>query len=268
MAEKIFFQSSLPRSGSTVFQNILAQNPDFYATPTSGLLDLLYAARVNYTNSAEFKAQDAQQMEKAWRNFCLHGMLGYFNALTDKKYVIDKCRGWGVHYDFLNFFYPNPKIICVIRNPIDIFCSMEKKFRANQHKDSGLVDHVKMEGTATEKRVDIWSRTPPVGLALERLAEMVRQGIHKKVLIVRFEHLCRNPQAEMNRVYEYMEIEAYTHDFDNIAQTTQEDDVMYGFFGDHIIKPKLSLPPSDAMQVLGADICQWLYQKYQWVEKL
>ncbi len=34
--ENIFYQSSLPRAGSTLLQNILAQNPDIYATPTSG----------------------------------------------------------------------------------------------------------------------------------------------------------------------------------------------------------------------------------------
>ncbi len=40
--EKLFFQSSLPRAGSTMLQNILAQNPDVYATPTSGVLELIY----------------------------------------------------------------------------------------------------------------------------------------------------------------------------------------------------------------------------------
>jgi len=38
--EKLFFQSSLPRSGSTMIQNLLSQNPDIYATPTSGCLEL------------------------------------------------------------------------------------------------------------------------------------------------------------------------------------------------------------------------------------
>ena len=47
MLQSIFFQSSLPRSGSTLFQNIVAQRPDFYATPTDGTLELLYAARQN-----------------------------------------------------------------------------------------------------------------------------------------------------------------------------------------------------------------------------
>ena len=64
MVENIFFQSSMPRSGSTLLQNIIGQNPDFYVTPTSGVLELLYAARVNYTNSPEFKAQDRELMDK------------------------------------------------------------------------------------------------------------------------------------------------------------------------------------------------------------
>ena len=38
--EQIFFQSSLPRAGSTLLQNILGQNPEFYVTPTSGVLEL------------------------------------------------------------------------------------------------------------------------------------------------------------------------------------------------------------------------------------
>ena len=42
--EKLFFQSSLPRAGSTLLQNIMGQNPDFYVTPTSGVLELVYAA--------------------------------------------------------------------------------------------------------------------------------------------------------------------------------------------------------------------------------
>ena len=62
--EKLFFQSSLPRSGSTLLQNLLAQNPDIYATPTSGVLELIFGARANYTTSPEFIAQDAELMKK------------------------------------------------------------------------------------------------------------------------------------------------------------------------------------------------------------
>ena len=86
--QKIFFQSSLPRSGSTLLQNILAQNPHIYATPTSGVLELLIGARVNYTDSPEFKAQDAKVMKKGWQAFTKAGMDAFYNAITDKKYII------------------------------------------------------------------------------------------------------------------------------------------------------------------------------------
>ena len=42
---RFHFISGLPRSGSTLLQNILSQNPRFYCSPTSGLFDLLYNAR-------------------------------------------------------------------------------------------------------------------------------------------------------------------------------------------------------------------------------
>ena len=74
MKQKIFFQSSLPRAGSTLFQNVMGQNPDFYVTPTSGVLELLYGARNNYTNSPEFKAQDANLMKSGFLSFCKNGI--------------------------------------------------------------------------------------------------------------------------------------------------------------------------------------------------
>ena len=112
MIEKIFFQSSLPRSGSTLLQNIIAQRPDFYCTPTSGVLELVFAARQNYTESPEFKAQDPDTMRKGFLAFCKNGLEGYYNSVTDAQYVMDRSRGWGIHYDFLNSFYPEPKIVC------------------------------------------------------------------------------------------------------------------------------------------------------------
>jgi sulfotransferase len=30
----IYFQSSLPRTGSTLLQNLIGQNPNFHVTPT------------------------------------------------------------------------------------------------------------------------------------------------------------------------------------------------------------------------------------------
>jgi sulfotransferase len=264
MVEQIFFQSSLPRAGSTLLQNIMGQNPDFYVTPTSGVLELVYAARLNYTNSPEFKAQDSELMKNGFINFCHEGMFGFFNGVTDKKYVLDKSRGWGIHYTFLNSFYPNPKIICMVRDLKDIFASLEKKFRENQHLDSGIVDHANMNGTTTEKRVDIWANSQPVGLAIERLYQIFKEGLNEKILFVKYEDLLTNPRREMERIYNYLELPIFYHSFDRIEQITKEDDSVYGIYGDHSIRTKLEPPKSNAKEILGENVCFWIQERYKW----
>jgi sulfotransferase len=73
------------------------------------------------------------------------------------------------------------------------------------------------------------------------------------------------PEFEMKRIYEYLEIPYFEHDFDNIEQITIEDDEVYGLTKDlHTIRPKLEMKPSDAKKVLGVDICNWLYDTYKW----
>ena len=39
--QTVFYQSSLPRAGSTLLQNIIGQNPKFHVTPTSGMIDMM-----------------------------------------------------------------------------------------------------------------------------------------------------------------------------------------------------------------------------------
>lgn len=262
--EKIFFQSSLPRAGSTLLQNILGQNPDFYVTPTSGVLELLFAARGNYTNDNAFKAQDPELMKKGWLSFCHQGIQGFFNGITNKKYVVDKSRGWGIHYNFLNSFYPNPKIVCMVRDLRSIYASMEKNFRKNQDKDSGIVNWSEMKGTTTAKRVDHWAQTPPIGIAVERLKQMIDEGIDKNILFIRFEDLTSNPETELNKVYDFFGVDRYQHDFQNVEQLTQEDDTVHGIFGDHTIRKEVKPVPEKYNEYLGQQLSQNIVNTYPW----
>jgi sulfotransferase len=266
--EKLFFQSSLPRAGSTMLQNILAQNQDIYATPTSGVLELVFAARENYSNSPEFKAQDKDLMKKGYTAFCKQGMDAFYNAITDKKYIIDKSRGWGIHYDFITSIRgEEPKIICMVRDLRDVFASMEGNFRKHPEKSQGIVNWSTGQATTVPKRIDFWIQNPPVGMAIERLQEIIRLGNDKSILFIKFEDLCLYPDTTMTKIYQYLNIPFYKHDFDNIEQVTKEDDEIYGAFGDHVIRKQLKLPPSKAKQLLTPEVCNWIYTNYEWFFK-
>ena len=267
MVEKIFYNSSLPRCGSTLAQNLLGQNPDFYVTPTSGLLELIFAARGNYTNSPEFKAQDKNLMEKSFINFCKGGMDSYANSITDKKYYVDKSRGWGIYYSFLNAIQPDPKIICMVRDIRDIITSLEKLYRKDHLIDSGIVNNSDMIGTTTAKRVDIWLRTQPVGLALDRLSDIFRFGIHSKIHFVKYEDLLSYPDETMKKLYDYLGTPYYQHNFQNIEQITVEDDDVYGIYGDHKIQTNLGTVNHQYEEILGKSVSNRIKEDYNWYFK-
>lgn len=266
MAEKIFFQSSMPRSLSTMLQNIMGQNPDFYVTPTSGVLELIFGARANYTSSPEFKAQNPELMAKGFKQFCHDGLLGYYNAITDKKYVMDKSRGWGTYRNFLNEVYPDPKIICMVRNLKDVVASYEKIYRKNALKHDPIRNDAEARGTTIYKRIDEWmDGRNTIGRAVERLLGMITEGYDNKILFVKAEDLCLYPENTMIRIYDYLGVEHFNHDFDNIQQITTEDDSVYGLSPElHIIRPKLELKPSDADSVIPKDARDWLHERFKW----
>lgn len=269
MVEKIFFQSSMPRAGSTLLQNVMAQNPDIYATPTSGLCDVLLNVRSHFYNGIEFKAQDPALMEAGCRGFYRDGLFGFFNNITDRKYVIDKCRGWSVTYDFVNHFYPNPKIIIMIRDLRSIVASLEKKFRENQHLENSVQNWNEMKGTTVDKRVDIYlNQAPPLNAPIDIIYDVVMRKIAQKCLFIKFEEFSVNPENEMKKIYNYLEIPSYKHDFNNIQQFTYENDMFYKPFGEHLIRGKIAPVPEDYISVLGNHNCEYITSKYAWYYKV
>lgn len=255
----------MPRAGSTLLQNILAQNPRFHVTPTSGLLELIFGARLNYTNGAEFKAQDAALMKKAFLAFSKAGMEAYCQALTDKPYLVDKSRGWGVHFDLLNMVLgEEPKIICLVRDLRQILASMEKKFRQNPDKYRAIENHANLSGTTTFKRAMIHLQSPPVGLAIDRLIEVHQRGWNKKMLFLRFEDLTAQPAETLQKVYTYLGVPEFKHNFGKVDQVTQEDDQVFGIPGLHEIRPKVEPLQSDYLDVLGRDAVRVVQNQYGW----
>ena len=262
---KIFFNSSMPRSGSTLLQNILGNRPDFYATPTSPLFDYLHSSRESFSRSIMVKAQDTEVMKTAFLNYCRFGLEGFFNGITDKDYVIDKSRLWGINREFVNSFYPNPKIVCMVRDLRDILSSMENNYRKNPH----LVKENASENYNILIRVSDWlmNSSKPVGVTLSNLQELIHRGYDKNILFVKYEDLCCEPKKTMEKVHDYLEISFYEYDFCNIKQVTFEDDKFHGIYGDHKIKSKVESKVSVAKDVLGSKICDAIYERHKWYFK-
>ena len=120
--------SSLPRSGSELLQALLSQHPLVYASATSPLLEYWFGAYKNF-DLPEVKSQNQLLMKKAFCSFCHSGAHGYYRALTDKPFVIDKSRGWLEYAEWLWDVFPNAKIVSMVRKVEDIVASLEKRAR-------------------------------------------------------------------------------------------------------------------------------------------
>jgi sulfotransferase len=249
--KKIIFNSSLPRTGSTLLQNILAQNPALYASATSGVIELLYAARKNFTAATEFRLLGDHFYDDAWLSFCKHGLNGFYEGLTDKSVCVDKSRSWFHYYDWLTKFWPNPKIIVCIRDLRAILSSMEKLHRKNAHIDYASDVPDKMNFVTIEQRVAHWMTTQPVGLAVGRLRNAIQKGDDKMFLFVKYEDLVKDPGAVMAGLYDFIEEPKFEHNFSKIEQVLPENDSIHGIFGDHKIRPELVEVKPDWNETLG-----------------
>jgi sulfotransferase len=267
MVQKVFFNASLPRSGSTLLQNVLMQNPEIYSSPTSGVIELLLAARTIYTTGDAFKAQDQKKMELGMQGFLKDGLYGFYNNITDRPYAIDKSRAWIGNYRFADFIEKSPKIICMVRDLRGVFASMEKNYRKNPHKDPQMVNAVKLENMTTDSRLIHFSVSPPIGPTLEWMYDSTIQGYDKDILFIRFEDFTNNPENEIKRIYKYLDIPYFKHDFDNVEQLTHENDVIHGIFGDHQIKNKIEPVVNDYVDILGYKNCDIVKNNYQWFFK-
>ncbi len=253
-SKKLIFNSSLPRSGSTLLQNILAQNPQIYSSATSGLVDLLLSSRTYFTEGVEFKAQDRGLMTEAFRGYCEYAIHGYYEYITDRPVCLDKSRLWFHYYDWLKTFQPEPKIIVCVRDLRAILSSMEKLYRKNRHLQDRNDDVTRMNMITVDNRIVHWLNSAPLGLAHARLIEAVQVGHYKKFCIVRFEDLTANPKAVLEKIYAYLGEPYFEHNFEDVEQFTQENDALHGIYGDHTIRGKVSPVPLDYHEVLGKEM--------------
>lgn len=261
----IFYQSSMPRSGSTLLQNIIGQNPKFFVTPTSGAVDLILGSRIGYNKNQEAKSGNQKDWKNGFTNYCRYGLEGYFTHFTDKPYILDKSRAWKAHFGLLKMIYSNPKMIVMVRDLRDIIASMENKFRLNPDKGIEMVNNEAQTGITPFQRAGIWLQSHPISLSLLRLQNLLMDYENvKDVLFIRYEDLCQNPNKTLEDIYNYLQVEQFKHNFSNINQITHEDDTVHGIYGDHIIRPILEKSKLNAIDLLGRSTCDLIKNDFKW----
>lgn len=238
---KIVFLCGVPRSGSTLLANLLAQNPNVYATATSGLRDTLLAVR-DVCDTNEFYRAMPSKERKMRKQMVMRGVIqGYF-AHVDGRVCFDKNRGWPVSFELMNWVYGGQaevKAIVCVRDLRDVLASFEKLYQKSYFKSS-LPEHA----TALSRAKFVLRPDKPVGLAMNTVRDAALRGWRDQMLFVEYDALCRTPQAELDKIYQFIDEERFDHDPAHVEQVTQEDDSVHGFDGLHDIRPVVKMQPA------------------------
>lgn len=248
--KEYYFISGLPRSGSTLLCNILAQNPDFHTTGTSGIMDVIFGVRNQWDNLIEFKASPNPDAKLR----VMRGILENYFSDTDKPVVFDKCRGWLSLIEMAEFILGHKaKIIVPVRDIRDVLASFEKLWRENSAENQNMGEAQDYFRFQTVKgRVNYWMQdNQPTGLAYNRIVDALQRGFADRMLFVRFEDLTTNPKQTMQDIYKFLGKDYFEHDFNNIEQVTFEDDSIHGFKNLHQIRKQVRPVESSWEKVLG-----------------
>ena len=225
--KKVYFLSGLPRSGSTVLAAILSQHPDLHASSTSGLLDMLVGTLRAWADSMNTKAQKDQQAAEEEIQRVLKNICNTKYAEIDKPVILDKARGWADDTNMRTMakvLGHKPKIIATVRKVEDCAASFVRITKPeNLDKflvEDELIAHLKESYQTLEKG---YSFAPEC------------------FLIVDYDDLMNDPQKELNRIHEFLELPSFEYNLNTIDGTNlqERDEEVWLIPGLHDIQPKL-----------------------------
>ena len=248
VVKKIYFINGMPRSGSTLLSNILAQNPRFHVTPTSGLSELIFGVHQFWKTNPVIKASETPEKQLA----IIRDLFQSYHQDTDRPIVFNKSRGWAPIIELVENSLDQPiKILTTTRKITNILASMEKLYR-KEIKNINSPMEMNSQMQTLEGRLSVWtSQEGLVGSAFNSIRDAVMRGHGKKFHFIDFEKLTTQPELTMKYVYDFLGEEYYEHNFNNVPQYTKENDTEHGFSDLHTIKPKVEPVKDDSQEILG-----------------
>ncbi len=241
---KIFhFVSGLPRSGSSLLCGILGQNPSVHASGTSGILGVLANLRNFWPDVAEFKALDPT-VSKTRKLSVMCAVLDGFYADIDKPIVFDKNRGWLQHLEMAEtIFEKKPKVLVTVRDVREVLASCERLWlerkRDNLMTEQEKANQIGFQSLEGRCRC-MMAPDGLVGSSANLIVDAAVRGWRDRMHFVEYDNLCTRPKETMEGIYEFLEIEPFSHDFKNIKPSAFENDEPYGWGDLHNIRPVIA----------------------------
>ena len=239
---QLHFLAGLPRSGSTLLAAIINQNPAARVSSTSDLVHILDVLANLWANAHTLSINDPE------RTRLVEVMRGVINAeyKDTPRVVIDKSREWprpDIMQSMPMVLGRPMKIIATVRDVPDCAASFARIADPEDLNsflvDSSFIQHLQGSYVSLQN-----------GYA----------AYPEAFLFIEYEDLLADPQAQLDRVHDFLDLPPFPYDFDNIdGSTVAEDDAaLWNAPGLHDVQPKLERQHNQsARDVLGKRYAQF-----------
>ncbi len=241
VGKQFFFLAGLFRSGNTLLSSILNQNPAVYSSPISVLSEILWQSHL-IKNSQHYKMnKDNSQFD----NFVKSITSTYYNNI-DKPIIIDREKGWATPPNLFlikEYITPNPKIIYTTRPTLEILASLIKTGRdvyLDSMKDSNYLykNYLSENDNLAEFIMSNEGVMNNAFTAINSITDPTNKNVFH---IVDYNDLINDPQNVLNAIYDFLEIERFAHDFNNIKTLEKYSDSEAGLYENlHNIRESIS----------------------------
>jgi sulfotransferase len=249
--KKFYFMAGLPRSGSSALSSILNQNPKVYSGPSSPVLSIMNLIEQNFmTDELYFSFPKPAQAHQI-----ISSIIPQFYSDIYKPFVIDKNRAWTSNIPKVeNFITPDVKIIVPVRSIDQILASMIMMIRRNPYKEGtpkiNFIDEQLVKNNIPISDMNrcsyISSPSGILGQSMSSIQEAFRENKQHCLHFVEYEDLVNQPDETMKKIYNFLEMDYFQHDYTSLSNQNREKDLItYGVQDLHEVRSELkSISPS------------------------
>src|ERR1039458_8460551 len=261
--------TGLPRAGSTLLCQLLAQHPEIQCEGLSSpLCNIVLGIRRMISDDQFFLSQLDRSFESSYAHLAsaMQGFLRGWNRDCGKKAVVDKNRAWLHAVELLLQIEPEAKLLVCLRELGQIYGSIEA-----QHQRTILVDFIDhLADFDRFGRADmLFAKDKAIGAPMISLHAVpdLPKAVQQHLYFVRFEDLVEQPAACMSHIYAWLGLSPFEVYPEMLAMMgPPESDSHYHMKYPHtqsqrVTKPKRhDIPPRIQAQIETA--CAWYYQLY------
>ena len=260
--------TGLPRAGSTLLCQLLAQHPDIHCDGrSSALCNMLLGLRRMVSDDQFFLSQLDQSFTESYGQLstAMTGFLRGWAGGTGKAVAVDKNRAWLHCIEMLLTLAPEAKLLVCIRDLAQIYGSIEA-----QHQKTILVDFI--DHLADYDRLGradmLFAKDKVIGAPLISLAAVqdLPDSIKQRLFFVRFEDLVADPAGCMERIHLWVGVKPLKVNPGKLTLGVSESDSHYRVKYPHRQSERVAAPAPHVLpprtQALIEAAYGWFYQAY------